>query len=329
MKRLILVALITALTASACSSESEPEAVPSTWTIAHTSTHWWMSAYAATATDQWIVGGTTTDGAIVRYDGAEFSDVDHGADIGLLNWVHGFASGELIVVGNGGAVLRGGPGGWTHDDAVTDQNLWGVWGADSTDVWAVGGNAVSGTATVLHDTGDGFAAVPIPDLQRPGVDVFFKVWGSASDDVYIVGQHGAVLHWNGVELEELLVGISDDLIGVWGTGPDRVVLVGGRRNGAMALWDGTAWSNPDLARFPGINGVWLDSDTVYIVGNAGAVGQVDFATGEATIASVETPISIHAITGTADGLTAVGGDFSTGDGGPFLGQVLVTPRDAG
>jgi hypothetical protein len=243
--------------------------------------------------------------------------------------VHGFDTGALIVVGNGGAVLRGDADGWTQDEPVTDQNLWGVWGADPTDVWAVGGDAVGGTATVLHDTGNGFATIPIPELQRPGVDVFFKVWGSGPNDVYMVGQNGAVLHWNGSALEELLVGTSDDLIGVWGTGPDRVALVGGRRNGAIALWDGSTWTNPSVARFPGINGVWFDDNTVHIVGNDGAVGQVDFTTGEVVISSIDTPISIHAVTGTPESLTAVGGDFSTGDGGPFLGQVLTAPRDAG
>ena len=42
--------------------------------------------------------------------------------------------------------------------------------------------------------------------------------------------------------------------------------------------------------------------------------------------SVDTPVSLHAVTGTAGTLTAVGGDFSTGADGPFLGQVLTAER---
>ncbi len=287
------------------------------WSTVHTSADWWMSVSAPSPTEQWIVGGTPDGGRILRYDGATVTEVDHGAEVGLLNWVHGFDSGELIVVGQAGAVLRNDGAGWRFEPAPTDQDLWGVWGSATTDVWAVGGDA-----TVLHDTGSGFEPVPLPDMERSGVRIFFKVWGSSADDVYIVGQRGAVLHWNGNALEELDVGVTEDLIGIWGTGPDRIVTVGGRRQGAAALWDGDTWRALELDVFPGLNGVWMDSDVVHIVGNDGAAGEIDFSTGEVSKFTIDTPVSLHSVTGVGGSLTAVGGDFSTGDQGPFLGQVV-------
>jgi len=307
------LALLLALTSCSSSQEAETE-----WSTIHTSTDWWMSVYARSATEQWIVGGTPDGGRILRYDGVAVTEVDHGAAVARLNWVHGFDSGELIAVGTDGAVLRSDGTAWSSEPAPTDQDLWGVWGTSTTDVWAVGGDA-----TVLHDTGNGFEPVPLPDMERPGVRIFFKVWGSSANDVYIVGQGGAVLRWNGSALEELDVGVSEDLIGIWGTGPDRIVTVGGRRNGAAALWDGSAWRAVDLTEFPGLNGVWLDSDVVHIVGNDGTVGEIDFPTGEASITSIDIPVSLHSVTGAGGALTAVGGDFSTGDQGPFLGQVVT------
>jgi hypothetical protein len=328
MRRAFASIIVLALAVTACGGgDTDVAASRIEWSTAHTSTHWWMSVAAISATDQWIVGGTTTEGAIRRFDGTTVTEVDHGADVGLLNWIHHFGDGSLVVVGNDGAVVRSANGSaWNSEGPVTDQDLWGVWGASPDDVWAVGGDADGGTATVLRDTGSGFEPVAIPDLERPGVDVFFKVWGSSADDVYIVGQNGAVLRWDGTALEELFVGVSQDLIGVWGDGPDQVVVVGGRRNGAAAVWDGTGWSNPDLGRFPGLNGVWVSDGTAWVVGDNGAAGTIDLGTFEPSISLVDTPVSIHAVNGTASTLTSVGGDFSTGPEGPFLGQVLTAAR---
>lgn len=327
MRRALTPTIALALVLTACGGGDDVSSPTATWEVAHTSTHWWMSVTATSETDQWIVGGTTTEGSILRFDGATVAEVDHGADVGLLNWIHRFDDSSFVAVGNDGAVLRSTNGdAWTSQDAATDQDLWGVWGASPDDVWAVGGDADGGTATILRDTGAGFEPVTIPTLERPGVDVFFKVWGSGPDDVYMVGQNGAVLHWDGTALEELFVGVSQDLIGVWGDGPDQVVLVGGRRNGAAAVWDGAAWSNPDLGRFPGINGVWVGSGTAWVVGDNGAAGTIDLDTLEASISLVDTPVAIHAVAGTASSLTSVGGDFSTGPQGPFLGQILTAGR---
>ena len=44
------------------------------------------------------------------------------------------------------------------------------------------------------------------------------VWGRAPDDVWFVGLHGAVVHWNGTSLERESTGLSTNLMGVWGAG---------------------------------------------------------------------------------------------------------------
>lgn len=328
MIRRLTIVLALVVLAGGCGGGSGNAASAPDWEVAHTSAAWWMCVYAPAADDQWIVGGTTTDGQVMRFDGTTTTAVDHGADVGLLNWIHGFGDDRMIVVGNQGAVLRTNDGGttWTADDPATDQDLWGVWGSSPNDVWAVGGDAMGGVPTILHDTGTGFRPVAIPDLERPGVNVFFKVWGSGPDDVYVVGQNGAVLHWGGSGFEELLVGVSQDLIGVWGDGPDRVVAVGGRTNGAAAIWDGTSWTNPDLGRYPGLSGVWVGDGIAYVVGDNGAAGTIDLSSGVANVTLVDTPVTIHSVAGTATTLTAVGGDFTTGPQGPFLGQVLTAQR---
>ncbi len=325
----VALLFVLALLLAGCSSEPEeqPETPLGQWETLRSTDHWWMSVLAFAGDDRWIVGGTPDRGEILHYDGSDFEVIDPGVDVQLLNWIHGFGTDEFIIVGNGGAALRGDGRAWRQVDVPTDQDLWGVWGANASDVWAVGGNAdESGVPTVLRDTGGGFEAVAIPVLERPDVKAFFKVWGSGADDVYIVGQNGAVLHWNGDILEELHVGVSEDLITVWGTGPDRVVMVGGRKNGVIALWNGNEWRSPEIGNFPGLNGVWLRGDIVHVVGNSGAAGIVGFTTGEATRVWIDTPVYLHAISGSPDGtLTAVGGNFFTGEKGPFDGDILTRP----
>jgi hypothetical protein len=311
--------LVLALAASACGDDA-----PEGWASIHASPHWWMSVTAPAADDRWIVGGTTTEGVILHWDGAEMATVHHGQVVPLLNWIHRFEDGSFVVAGNGGTILRGDGSSWEMVATPTDSDLWGVWASSPDDIWAVGGEASGGSdPVILRDTGDGFRRVEVPDLQRPGVGVFFKVWGSGPDDVFVVGQRGAVVHWDGATLTEQFAGTSSDLIGVWGTGPDRVVSVGGRNNAAIVLWDGAEWRSLDVGRFPGLNGVWLADDTVHVVGNDGAIGTVDFPSGEVAFETVDTPVFLHAINGTPDGvLTAVGGDFSTGPSGPFRGDIL-------
>jgi hypothetical protein len=313
------VAALLALVVGACGDDA-----PEGWHSLHASPHWWMSVTAPSVDDRWIVGGTSTEGVILHWDGTEISTVHHGQAVPLLNWVHRFDDGTFVVAGNDGTILRGDGIRWERIAVPTDADLWGVWGSTPDDVWAVGGEASgAGDPVILRDTGAGFERVDLPELERPGVGVFFKVWGSGPDDVWVVGQRGAIVHWDGEALTEELAGTSSDLIGVWGTGPDRVVSVGGRSNAAIVLWDGSGWRSLDVGRFPGLNGVWFDGDTVHVVGNDGAAGTVDFPTGEVAFEMVDTPVFLHAVNGTPDGvLTAVGGDFSTGPGGPFRGEIL-------
>jgi photosystem II stability/assembly factor-like uncharacterized protein len=63
------------------------------------------------------------------------------------------------------------------------------------------------------------------------------VWAAAKDDVWLVGDKGRVLHWNGVALAPRASGTTTDFQGVWGRSGDDVWLVG---NGQILHWDGQA-----------------------------------------------------------------------------------------
>jgi len=314
-----------------CDADDAGEAATD-WQADSTPAHWWMSV-VHTDTQRLVVGGSPEAGVILRDGGdGNLAPVDIGEEVGLLNWVHAFPDGTLVTVGYEGAMFTSDDGvNWERIALDTDQRMWGVWGASKDDVWAVGGKGqVEGDAVIFRGPLGAMEPIEI-EIERPNVNAWFKVWGSSGDDVYIVGQKGALLHWDGTELKETGVGLTEDLIGVWGTGPDQVAVVGGRNNGVMALWDGNEWRGMELAPVTGLNGVWLRGNTVHAVGvDEAKVLRVDFASGdlleEEDFLGTRIPeaegIELHAVHGSADGkLSAVGGNYAL-QSGPFEGVVV-------
>ena len=285
-----------------------------------TSGGWLLNVSGSSASDLYAVGGEPARGRITRYDGASWAEVQHGLDVPLLNWGHGFGPNDVTVVGNGGTVVHFDGSGWTEQSTPTTETLWGVWGAAPDDLWAVGGSGFPGaTATILHFDGSEWSDHPPPALMGASVHAFFKVWGTSASNVYIVGQRGTVLHWDGTAWAQELTGASDDLISLWGTGPDHILAVGGRGNGVVARWDGAAWQSERLTPLPGLNGVWMRADGVaHVAGIRGTLGTIDFATLEVEEASILDSRDFHSVFGAEGRLVAVGGNLSS-SAGPFTG----------
>ncbi len=65
------------------------------------------------------------------------------------------------------------------------------------------------------DAGPTFATVIIPGLPDPAPN-FFDVWGTSHRDVYLVGEKGTVVHWDGTEWSIQQTPTTSDLRGVWG-----------------------------------------------------------------------------------------------------------------
>ena len=284
---------------------------------------WLMSVWGPSENELLAVGGTPTRGALYRLQDDGYEAVPLGLDVPLLNWIHGFERNDATIVGNGGTILH-----WNGTVAMAQaspstQDLWGVWGSSPSDLWAVGGNGRNpGEATLLHFDGTSWQLVPLPVLQRPNVYALYKVWGSAPSDVWVVGQRGVVLRFDGSSWREELVGASDDLIAVWGTDADHVAMVGGRSNGVIASWNGSAFSIRPLAPLPCLNGVWMrEPSVVHVVGVDGTTAVVDFESLEADAHYLDTSDDLHSVFGDANGqLTTVGGNLEA-SADPFRGVV--------
>lgn len=308
----VLCSLMSLLTLGGCPTDPQ---VDTTWYPAFdaSETGWKMNIWGPSPTELYSAGGSIDEGVLVRFDGTDATEVTLPEAVPLLNWTFGFGSDDMHVVGNEGTLLHYDGTEWSVMTSPTDQDLWGVWGAAPNDLWAVGGTARSstGTPTLLHYDGAAWSTVTPPALTPSNVKAFFKVWGSSASDVYVVGDVGVVIHYDGTSWEELLVGAEDDLVAVWGTGPDDVVAVGGRSNGIVSHWNGTEWRSEFLTPLPGLNGVWMrEPGVAHIVGLRGTIAVFDAETFTVTEALPDENLDYHSIFGVDGELFAVGGNLA-------------------
>ena len=315
------------LAISACGG-AQPSA-PENWTETldeSVDSGWVMNVHMRSHDERYAVGGTLDAGVLLRWDEAAWSRIELGAAVPLLNWVTSVDEERLVVVGREGTVLHV-DGGVPHlIEVPTTQNLWGVWSASPDDVWAVGGDGLAAedkAGVVLRYDGAQWTEVVLPVSEARGpVYAWFKVWGSGPSDVYIVGQGGAVTHYDGETFRALDVGIDQDLIAVWGTGPDRVALVGGRNNGVVARWDGVEWRQRAMAPMPGLNAVWMQvPDRIHVGANYGTLAVLNFMSLETVEEiSLDTTDDVHAMHGASDDVVmAVGGNLMSMGMGGFTG----------
>jgi hypothetical protein len=145
---------------------------------------------------------------------------------GDLWWVTG-VGGQVYAAGTGGRVVRYDPATGDLADLSTGVNviLFGVWGASTNEVWAVGGNddgTVPRTALMRHD-GVSWTSVDLPEAANNRT--LFKVWGAAADDVWVCGQAGLLMHYDGHAWSVVPSDTFESLFTVHGSAP--TIAVGG------------------------------------------------------------------------------------------------------
>lgn len=276
---------------------------------------WLMNVAGASPTTLYAVGGAPERGVALQSNGAQWSAVTTGIDAPLLNWVRVASGSDVTVVGNGGTVLHYDGARWSRQSTPTSEHLWGVWGATSDDLWAVGGTGqFDGVPTIVHYDGAQWTSVTVPALMRTDVHALFKIWGTSASNIWVVGQRGALLHYDGRAWSAHDSGATDDLVSLWGTSADRIVAVGGRGNGVLTVFDGTSWRARSLSPLPGFNGVWMrNANIAHVVGANGALVRVDLR--DFSIEQQQGPSSMdfHSVYGDSAGrLHAVGGNLALG-----------------
>lgn len=210
--------------------------------------------------------------------------------------------------GAGGAAARGGSGAAGGDGGTTAGGSSGAGGTSAGESGAggiFGGNAGAGAA------GRAGGGTILPSVERPlgcspdgwcwanpapiGSDLS-AIWATAEDDVWVVGERGAVIHFDGRAWWQASQPTSYDFYGVWASGPDDVWVVGGLS--AILHYDGEVWRDYSVPEIVSLFAVWGSApDDVWAAGLSGALYHFDGIAW--TPVDLNTDIDFRSLWGTA------------------------------
>lgn len=170
---------------------------------------------------------------------------------------------QWAVTSGGGSVA---PRSTTTDSggfAAARWTLGAGMGEQTAAAAAFGVPSLAFTATASPGTGAYSFARVAPSLT-PGTRLH-DVWASGSSDVYVVGDSGLVLHFDGTAWSRITGVSSLALYAVSGSSPSHVLVAGAGK--VSMRFDGTLW-----ARVPDPNTAFRNFTAVHVLGPTFAVG---------------------------------------------------------
>lgn len=104
------------------------------------------------------------------------------------------------------------------------------------------------------------------EQPSPSGNTLNKVWAASVSDVWVVGEAGIILHYDGSRWSQQASGVDVTLFDVWGTSPSNVWAVGAR--GTVIQYNGSSWNPVTVGTvadtFSAIHG--SSADDVWIAG---------------------------------------------------------------
>ena len=144
-----------------------------------------------------------------------------------------------------------------------------------TDAYAVGcmpnePDADGGISIILNYNGNEWRTVY---LSSNTTQQLRGVWASSSSSVYIVGDQGTILHYDGSTWTTMTSSTTASLCGVWGSSDLDIFAVGGDgASGTILHYDGSTWTTMTSNTTTGLNDVWGSApNDVFAVGASGTI----------------------------------------------------------
>jgi hypothetical protein len=175
-------------------------------------------------------------------------------------------------------------GGWSGINYFYDGNGWceynlntnnltitGAYGIEYESFWVTTTNGGLFDASVIIDT-------PVLDDYNDNIQIlkngpvdFEDVWGISSDNLYIAGEKGVVIHYNGyIWSREKNIPIKQTLNSIWGFSENDIYIVGDW--GTILHFNGTTWSLHESCTKENLYDIWgLNNSDIYAVGNNGTI----------------------------------------------------------
>ncbi len=299
-----LVALLFVIAGAGCDGASWSAVLPSLDRVP-------LSVWADSPRDVFVAGGplgSPGDALLLHYDGSAWHEIPTSTSATLW-WVFALSPTDVYLAGESGTILRFDGAQLTPMTSGTTKTLYGIWGASDGDLWAVGGDPDL-DGVILRNDGTGWRTIANPTTSG----AYFKVWGSSSSDVFICGQGGTILHWDGQQLSSQPTGLDPrtTLFTVAGRAPNDVFAVGGLGNATALHYDGASWAplgDAVLAESDALAGVSVAaSGEVVLVGANGTVlrGKPGALVDESRLA---VSADLHGTVDAGGEIFAVGGNY--------------------
>ena len=275
-----------------------------------------VSVAGSSARDVWVCGSDSGDGpAVLHWDGGSWSRMTTGTR-GDLWWVHVFGPGRALFGGAQGHIVSYADGSFTAEATPGARTVYGVWGTTPSDAWAVGGNPDDQTGFVWRNVSGTWTSVALPDGLASKV-AFYKVFGFAADDVYLVGTGGTLLHFDGASFTALnttpaWTTSEKPLFTAHGAG-GRIAAVGGFAGGLLLEYDAGTLTNASPRGLMGLSGVFLTGrDSGWAVGQKLTVLERNTSGWQRVDTGHVRSEDLHAVWADPDGgVWAVGGDIQS------------------
>lgn len=228
-----------------------------------------LSAHGDITSNLYVVGGglgaTKNDvpigGIVLHYNGETWQKLPMEFSNSLW-WVWGSPDGTFFFVGENGSIYRHSNNRTIPMVSGTDLNLYGIWGTDSNNIWAVGGTDFQGN--IIHYDGNTWIK------QHDTNGIMFKIWGTNSNNIWAVGQDGTILYYDGIRwIKQQCDDQTVTFLGIAGSSSQDIYTVGQQ---SICHYDGQSWRTIDveLPLTSGITGVGANiHGQVFIVGEDG------------------------------------------------------------
>ncbi|MEP0847136.1 MAG: hypothetical protein HRF50_09990 [Phycisphaerae bacterium] len=233
-----------------------------------------LLSISGTAADNVIaVGADPGDGGgplVLNYDGQSWRRLNTGASDDLW-WISDRAiDGAFYMGGEGGLILRFDLASKSFERFATpgNQTIFGVWGENSGNVFAVGGSVdePDTSGVIWRFDGSNWRVEDLSSIEPAGFPVAFKVWGQSENAIYVCGARGLILEFDGTAWRRLDSTTTRTLFTVHGN-ESLVVASGGAQSGVLVERSAAAFANVTPSGLLQMNGVFVPS-----TGNAVAVG---------------------------------------------------------
>jgi hypothetical protein len=233
------------------------------------------AVWVASMSEAWVAEAGTAGGTnLQHWTGSSFTVVPSSV---AVRAIYGFSASDVFFAGDNGVIQKwnGTTLSTVNASVMGGGHFLGLWGADNTEIWAVGGiptgHASDQNALIYRGTSDGTTWTQVFDLAMQPDYGALAVWGSSLTDVYFAGTQQLWHTMGGAAPVESTVPMVFPI-------PSKIHALGGtsasnfwvaNQSGNIAHWNGMTFQLllPMGNTIVSYTSLWAGPSSVWLVGN--------------------------------------------------------------